>query len=66
MQFEGKQIVAVREGEDAAPGVRLAEVHPDHVILERGGVREALAWPATKAITTPSSQSAESASARAK
>jgi len=25
--------------------VRLLEVHPDHVILERDGVRETLAWP---------------------
>jgi general secretion pathway protein C len=28
-----------------APGLRLAEVHVDHVVLERNGVREALAWP---------------------
>ena len=45
VQLEGKQILAVHEGEDAAPGVRLAGVEPDHVILERGGLRETLAWP---------------------
>jgi general secretion pathway protein C len=35
----------VREGQDIAPGIRLAEVRPDHVILERNGIREMLAWP---------------------
>ena len=45
VQLDGKQILAVHEGEDVAPGVRLAEVLPDHVILERGGLRETLAWP---------------------
>jgi len=38
----------VREGEDLAPGIRLAEVGTDHVILERGGARETLAWPGRK------------------
>jgi general secretion pathway protein C len=45
VQLDAKQILAVHEGEDVTPGVRLAEVLPDHVILERGGVRETLAWP---------------------
>lgn len=45
VQLEAKEILAVREGEDVAPGVRLAEVGTDHVILERGGIRETLAWP---------------------
>ncbi len=45
MQLESKEIVAVREGEEIAPGIRLAEIATDHVILERGGVRETLAWP---------------------
>ena len=45
VQLEAREILAVREGEDVAPGIRLAEVHPDHVILERNGVRESLAWP---------------------
>lgn len=45
MQLEPKEIVAVREGEDIAPGIRLAEIATDHVILERGGTRETLAWP---------------------
>jgi len=45
VQLEAKQILAVHEGEDVTPGIRLAEVHPDHVVLERLGVRETLAWP---------------------
>jgi hypothetical protein len=40
-----RQIVTVREGEDIAPGLRLGEVATDHVVLERGGTREILAWP---------------------
>ncbi|MDO9475757.1 MAG: type II secretion system protein N [Pseudohongiella sp.] len=38
-------IVAIREGEDIAPGVRLTTVHNDHLILERSGVQETLSWP---------------------
>jgi len=45
LQLEAKQILAVHEGEDIAPGIRLAEVLADHVILERSGVRETLSWP---------------------
>jgi general secretion pathway protein C len=45
LRLDAKQAVAVREGGEIEPGVRLAEVHADHVVLERGGVRETLAWP---------------------
>lgn len=45
LQLEGKDIVAVQEGEDIAPGLRLVEVAPRHVILERGGIRETLPLP---------------------
>ena len=45
VQLQARDIVAVREGEDIAPGIRLAEVAPRHVILDRGGVRETLALP---------------------
>jgi general secretion pathway protein C len=48
MQLEGREIIAVAQGQDAAPGVQVAEVHPDHVILSRNGVRETLAWPQKK------------------
>lgn len=49
VQLDPKGIFAVREEEDIAPGIRLAEVGTDHVILERGGTRETLAWPVKNA-----------------
>ena len=45
LRLDAKQSVAVLQGEDVAPGLRLAEVHVDHIVLERNGVRETLAWP---------------------
>lgn len=59
VQVEGKQILAVHEGEDLSPGVRLAEVLADHVLLERNGVRETLALPerkSTKAVPAKAAQ----------
>ena len=65
VQLDAKQILAVHEGGDVAPGVRLAEVLPDHVILERGGMRESLAWPERKGSATPAVKAAESVAPRA-
>ncbi|OGA89524.1 MAG: hypothetical protein A3G27_03335 [Betaproteobacteria bacterium RIFCSPLOWO2_12_FULL_66_14] len=65
VQLDAKQILAVHEGEDVAPGVRLAEVLPDHLILERGGVRETLAWPEKKGSASLSAKAAESVAPRA-
>jgi general secretion pathway protein C len=65
VQLEAKQILAVHEGEDIAPGIRLAEVHADHVILERNGVRETLAWPEKKAFASPAPQAAAPSAPRA-
>ncbi len=45
LRLEAKKTVAVPEGEDIEPGLRLAEVHVDHIILERNGARETLTWP---------------------
>jgi general secretion pathway protein C len=45
LRIDGTRSVAVLEGEDIAPGLRLAEVHVDHVVLERNGARETLALP---------------------
>lgn len=45
MQLEAKDILAVPEGEEIALGITLAKVGIDHVVLERGGIRETLAWP---------------------
>ncbi|MEX0958582.1 MAG: type II secretion system protein N [Burkholderiales bacterium] len=46
-------ILAVREGEEIAPGLRLVEVGTDHVILERDGSREPLALPQKHVSTEP-------------
>ena len=48
LRLYAKKTVAVLQGEDIEPGLRLAEVHADHVVLERDGVRETLAWPEKK------------------
>lgn len=45
LRLDAKQILAVRAGEEVAPGLRLKEVLPDGVVLERKGARETLAWP---------------------
>ena len=45
LRLDAKQSVAVLQGEEVEPGVRLAEVHADHVVLERNGARETLALP---------------------
>lgn len=57
VQLDAKEILAVHEDEDVAPGVRLAEVHPDHVILVRGGARETLSWPQRRATAPPVARS---------
>lgn len=49
VQLDAKQILAVHEGQDIAPGVRLTQVLADHVVLDRGGVSETLAWPVKRA-----------------
>jgi general secretion pathway protein C len=48
LRLDAKKTVAVLQGEDIEPGVRLAEVHADHIVLERDGARETLAWPDRK------------------
>ena len=45
LRLDGRKTVAVLQGEDIEPGLRLAEVHVDHIVLERNGARETLAWP---------------------
>jgi general secretion pathway protein C len=65
VQLEGKQVLAVHEGEDVAPGVRLAEVLADHVILERSGMRETLALPERKGLGTAPAQAAGAPAAQA-
>jgi general secretion pathway protein C len=45
MLLDAGQIVAVLEGEDIASGVRLVEVQPNQVVLDRNGLNETLALP---------------------
>jgi general secretion pathway protein C len=45
LRIDGRKTVAVPQGEEVEPGLRLKEVHVDRVVLERNGVRETLAWP---------------------
>lgn len=54
LRVDEKQTLAVPQGEDIAPGILLAEVHPYHVILERHGLRETLALPeANSSMSSP-------------
>ena len=46
LQLGGQPVIAVREGGDVEPGTRVVEVNADHVVLDRGGMRETLALPA--------------------
>jgi general secretion pathway protein C len=48
LRLDGKTTVAVLQGEDIEPGLRLAEVHVDHIVMERSGAREVLTWPEKK------------------
>jgi general secretion pathway protein C len=45
LRLDGKKTVAIVQGEEIEPGLRLAEVHPNRIVLERNGARETLAWP---------------------
>jgi general secretion pathway protein C len=45
LRLDAKRVVAVREGDQVEPGVKLAEVYPDRAVLERAGVRETVALP---------------------
>lgn len=58
VQLDPRQILAVREGEEVVPGVRLAEVGADHVVLDRSGTREKLAWPERGTSTAPAAMPA--------
>ena len=45
LRLNAAQTVALVQGAEIEPGLRLVEVHVDHVVLERSGGRETLAWP---------------------
>ena len=45
LQIDAKKARLVRAGEDLAPGIRIEQVLPQRVILQRNGSRETLVWP---------------------
>jgi general secretion pathway protein C len=45
LRLDAKKTVAVVQGAEVEPGLRLAEVHVDHIVLERNGARESVGWP---------------------
>lgn len=51
VRLDPRTLLTVAEGDDIAPGIRLAEVETDQVVLERGGMRETLGWPAKSTAT---------------
>lgn len=51
--FANQPIRPVKEGEEIAPGIRLSEVHPDKVILERSGLTETVVLPTKKMPAKP-------------
>jgi general secretion pathway protein C len=48
LRVDERRTLAVPQGGEVEPGVRLAEVHVDHIVIERNGARETLAWPEKK------------------
>ncbi len=38
----------VRGGDTLAPGLKLLEVHANHLVIDRDGTREVLTWPAAQ------------------
>jgi general secretion pathway protein C len=45
LRLDAKTTIAVPQGQEIEPGVKLVEVHADHVVLERSGVPEKLLLP---------------------
>ena len=54
----GGRDASIFVGSEVTPGVKLAEVHPDHVVVSRAGVNERVDLEARKAGASPSSQPA--------
>jgi general secretion pathway protein C len=45
LRLDATKTVAVLQGEEIEPGLRLAEVHADYIVLDRAGAREKLPLP---------------------
>lgn len=57
VRLDAMEILAVRAGDELAPGIRIEQVFPDHVTLERGGSLETLAWPEKQTTAKPITRS---------
>lgn len=44
VQLDTKEIIALQQGEEISPGLRLVKVETKHIILERGDIQETLTW----------------------
>jgi len=44
VQLDTKEIIALQQGEEISPGLRLVKVEAKHIILERGDLQETLTW----------------------
>lgn len=53
MKIDTKNQIGVAEGEEAAPGTKLVEVHADYVILERSGMKHRVDMVNKSADSTP-------------
>ena len=55
LRIDGARTAVVREGEEISPGVKVAEVRSDRVVVDENGARRTLEWP-KPARTTPIAQ----------
>ena len=45
LRIDGARTAVVREGEEVSPGVKVAEVRSDRVVVDENGARRTLEWP---------------------
>ena len=45
LRIDGARTAVVREGEEISPGVKVAEVRSDRVVVDENGSRRTLEWP---------------------
>lgn len=55
VRLDQKKTLVVRAGEDLSPGIRLAEIFPGHVVVQRNGISETVALPQTHPPALPDS-----------
>jgi general secretion pathway protein C len=55
VRLDKKKTLVVRAGEDLSPGIRLAEVFPGHVVVQRNGISETVLLPQKHPTALPDS-----------